>query len=311
MQKTARYIEIILGVFFLVSAGMKAMNVDGFGVAISAYGVIKDPSLVRYVAYSALAIETALGAAFISGWRWKLASFIGAIALTAGFSGLIAYAWLVNGLEDCGCFGDYIKMTPPQSLAKNAALIGVTAFAGFGLRDATDPAFRPGMRARTIAMLGALGVVLIGAIGNLAAPEGPVVTVGENAEHKDIAYQIPSGDQTMDLGIGDYLVVFLNTECEHCMASVPGLNLIDQDERSPKMVALMLGDEDKLDDFILETEPEFTLELFDDLTWAAFIKSAPPIMYYIHDGMIQAFWEWSDDPPAPDVVAQASAAAFE
>ena len=311
MNKASRYIEIMLGLFFFVSAGMKAMNVDGFGIAISAYGVIKDPSLVRFVAYSALAIETALGAAFISGWRWRFLSFIGSIALTAVFSGLIAYAWLVNGLEDCGCFGDYIKMTPPQSLAKNAVLIGVIGFAGFGLRNSVDPAFRPGMRARAMAMLGALGVVLIGAIGNFTGPEGPAVIVGEDADDKDIAFQIASGGGTIDLGVGDYLVVFLNTECEHCMASVPGLNLIEQDGDSPKMVALMLGNDEKLDDFILETEPEFTLELFDDLTWAEFIKSAPPIMYFVQDGMIQEFWEWSDLPPAPDVVAQASASAME
>jgi hypothetical protein len=34
-------------------------------------------------------------------------------------------------------------------------------------------------------------------------------------------------------------------------------------------------------------------------------------MYYIQDGMIRDFWEWSDDPPAPDVVAQAIGAARE
>jgi hypothetical protein len=121
------------------------------------------------------------------------------------------------------------------------------------------------MKARAMAMLGALGVVLIGAIGNVTAPEGPVVVVGDDAADKDIAFQIGSGDQMIDLGVGHYLVVFLNTECEHCMASIPGLNLIEQDDSSPKMVALMLGDEEKLDDFILETEPAFTLELFDDL----------------------------------------------
>ena len=113
------------------------------------------------------------------------------------------------------------------------------------------------------------------------------------------------------MGTGEYLVVFLNTECKHCMASVPGLNLLDGDEELPEMVALMLGDDEKLDDFIIETEPEFSLELFDELTWAKFIKNAPPILYYIEDGMIREFWEWEDDPPGPDVIAVAAGAARE
>jgi hypothetical protein len=306
MDKFARYIEIFLGLFFFASAGMKAMNVDGFGVAISAYGVIKEPSLVRFVAYTALGVETALGAAFIAGLRWKFLSFVGSIALTAVFSGLIAYAWLVNGLEDCGCFGDYVKMTPPQSLAKNAVLIFVTALSGFGLRNSIDPNFTPGMRARGIAMLGAMAVVLIGAVGNMNAPASTALVVGEGSADKDMAFQIASGKTTFDLGSGEHLVVFLNTECEHCMASVSGLNELNADDTLPKMIALMLGDDEKLDDFIIETEPEFSLELFDQLTWTQFIKTAPPTMYFIKDGMIQHDWEWAEEPPTPDEVAEST-----
>lgn len=304
MQKTARYIEILLGLFFFVSAGLKAMNVDGFGVAISAYGVIKEPSLVRIVAYGSLGIETALGAAFIAGWRWKFLSFIGSVLLMVVFSGLIAYAWLVNGLEDCGCFGDYVKMRPPQSLSKNAVLVGVTAFAGFGLRNSIDPAFSPGMKARRIAFIGSLAVVLIGAVSNARLPTGPAVVVSDDAAEKDMAFQITVGDTNVDLGSGEHLVVFLNTECEHCIASVPGLNAINSDETLPVMIALMLGDENRLDDFIIETGPEFALELFDQLTWTQFIKTAPPTMYFLRDGMIQHDWEWPDDPPRPEDVGK-------
>lgn len=302
MLRIARYVELFLGFFFILSAASKAINIDGFGIAISAYGVLKDPQWVRVAAYGSLIAETLLGAAFIAGWRWKGVSFYGASVLTLAFSGLIAYAWLVNGLEDCGCFGDYIKMTPPQSLAKNAVLIGVIAFAGFGLKDAVDSVFTPGFRTRVGAMASALAVVGIGVYGNLTAPEQPQLVVGIDAKNKDIAFQISSGGETIDLGSGEYLVVFLNTECEHCIASVPGLNLLNQEESLPKMVALMLGDDTKLDDFILTAEPEFTAELFDDLTWAKFIKSAPPIMYYVSDGMIEHFWEWEDDPPTVEVV---------
>ena len=63
MVKAARYTEILLGAFFIFSAATKVGNMDGFGVAISAYGVLKDPDLVRLAAYFSLSIETLLGAA--------------------------------------------------------------------------------------------------------------------------------------------------------------------------------------------------------------------------------------------------------
>lgn len=311
MRRTARYIEVFLGLFFLASAGMKALNVDGFGVAISAYGVIKDPDLLRIAAYATLGIETALGAAFVAGWRWKFASFLVSILLTTVFSGLIAYAWLVNGLEDCGCFGDYIKMTPPQSLAKNGVLIALIGFGWFGLRDSGDSEFAPGLGAKAIGLLGAAAVVGGGAYGSLQGGGGPEVVVSDDGGEKDFAYQISSGGSVIDLGAGEHLLVFLNTECEHCMASVPGLNAIDADEALPGMLALMLGDHDKLDDFVIETDPAFAMELFDDLTWAKHIKTAPPILYYIREGMEIESWEWSDDPPAPEVIAEAVSATLE
>lgn len=302
MTKFARYLEIALGLFFFASAAMKAMNVDGFGVAISAYGVLKDPTLVRIAAYASLAIETALGATFIWGWRYKNLSFIGSTALTLVFSGLILYAWQVNGLEDCGCFGDYIKMNPPQSLAKNAVLIVIIIGTAYGLRDPEGEPFKPAIAARLVSRFGVGLVAGIAIFANLSAPEKSTVAVQADAT-KDLSIQFASGSVEVDLGVGQHLVVFLNTECEHCMASVPRLNDLDADDTLPRMTALMLGDEDKLDIFLLETEPTFRMQLMEDLTWMSFIQTAPPIMYYVVDGVFQETWEWENDPPSLDEVS--------
>ncbi len=307
MTKISRYIECALGILFLVSAGMKAMNVEGFGVAISAYGVIKDPSLVLFAAYATLALETALGAALVAGWRGRSLSFIGSILLTAVFSGLITYAWKVNGLEDCGCFGDYLKMTPPQSLTKNAVIIALLLLAWVGLRNAQDVEFRPRIKVQLCGILGAIIVTCIVFTHNtprasVSAPADPT------AAAKDIAFVLPSGDETIDLGTGNYLVAFLNTECEHCKESVPGLNALAADESLPDFIAVMMGDDEKLIDFILETEPAFPTELIDTLSFMEHILIAPPILYYIEDGMKIHHWEWEDEPPAPGEIAHDIAA---
>ena len=80
---------------------------------------------------------------------------------------------------------------------------------------------------------------------------------------------------------------------------MPGLNALANDDALPEMVALMMGDNDSLDEFILLTEPEFTTQLLDELVIMQFIKSAPPILYHVRDGMFLNDWEWEDDPPTP------------
>lgn len=301
MTKIARYIECTLGILFLVSAGMKAMNVDGFGVSISAYGVIKDPSLVRMAAYITLALETILGTALVAGWRVKNLSFIVSIVLTAVFSVLITYAWKVKGLEDCGCFGDYIKMNPPQSLAKNAVIIVLLLLAWLGLRHAKEVEFRPKFKTQGLALLGAISVLLITLFGNSSSNSNVLRPIDSD---KDIAFVFGTDETATDLGTGDYLVAFLNTECDHCKASVPGLQALDNDESLPPFIALMMGNNETLIDFLLETEAGFPTELIDDLSFMEYIITAPPILYHSQDGMMQQHWEWKDDPPTPGTIAQ-------
>lgn len=304
-MKVARMVEIALGLFFLISAGMKAMNVDGFGLAISAYGVIKDPTLVRVAAYGALAVEAILGGAFLTAFRFKNLTFIGSTLLTLVFSGLILYAWQVNGLEDCGCFGDYIKMNPPQSLAKNAVLIAIIIATAYGVRNRSDEPFKAGLAIRMVARFGVGLVAGIMIFANLGQSEAPGIEISNNTD-KDIAIQISLNGEEIDLSVGEHLVVFLNTECDHCMASVPGLNELDGDATLPPMIALMLGDEDKLDTFLIETEATFRMKLMGQLNWASYIKTAPPIMYFVSEGMFEETWEWEDEPPTSAEVSAAT-----
>ena len=133
----ARAVEVLIGLFFVATAAMKAMNVEAFAVQISLYGIVKEPTLVLSAAYIVIGMETLFGAAFLAGWRLKGATYAAAGLLTLVFSGLVLYAWQAKGIEDCGCFGEYISMGPVETLWKNAALVAALAFAWYGTRDMT------------------------------------------------------------------------------------------------------------------------------------------------------------------------------
>lgn len=307
MYRLGRAIEIILGLFFLVTAAMKAWNLEGFGVQISAYGVVKDAGLVTLSAYAAVTIETLLGAALVAGARLKGLTYLAVTGLTLVFSGLILYGWLAKGIEDCGCFGDFIKMGPRTSLAKNGVLLALLAVAWVGVRA---PLGAPKRRRLgwEFAIAGIVAVLVVGLVGQLQARgDAPdvLVQVDDDPEKRKLArFRFEVEGETIDLGEGEYLVAMLSATCEHCQASVPAMNALYNDPDLPRLVALMMGSEEDLEFFRTLTDPQFITQLVRGADFMEFIDTSPPRLLYARDGREMAAWDWLEEAPSVEVVAQ-------
>ena len=74
----------------------------------------------------------ALGIALIVGWRLKLSATV-SLLMMLFFTFLTYYSWYFDAVQDCGCFGDAIKLTPYQSFMKDIiltiALLPILAYA--------------------------------------------------------------------------------------------------------------------------------------------------------------------------------------
>lgn len=306
--KAARWTEIAVGAFFLVSAAAKAFDMDAFGVQISAYNVVKDAEIVRAAAWFALTVEVILGAMLVAGTRVRGLTHIASAAMIAMYSGLIVYAWQFHGLKDCGCLGAWITMGPVESLIKNAVLIAAIAFAWQGTRDPSalaPPSFI--QRRRISAGVLALAVVIIAiasaALGGGKAPAPPMNGAPTDGAKPYAQFVFEADGQTFDLGRGEHLVAFLNATCEHCKASVPGLNKLLEVPTLPPMVALMMGSEEELAAFQAETQPLFSAHLIPPLLFMEFIGTVPPRLSYIREGVGVRHWDWEDDVPEGEIVA--------
>lgn len=315
MVRIGRWVEIALGLFFVASAASKAVDIEAFAVQISLYGVIKAPSLVTAAAYCTLTIETLLGAAFLAGWRLRGLTYAAAAVLTIVFSGLIAFAWRYKGLEDCGCFGDYIKMTPAQSLLKNLVLLIVLAVAWYGTRGisaavASADATKKGRLRLAAALVGMALVVTCGLAGNRTDDSGTPRLIPIQVEDKDRPFQkfqFEIDGQRFNLGEGAYLVAMLNATCDHCRASVETLNDFFLMPELPELVALMLGSDEELEEFRLVTQPLFPIQPIKPLDFFEFIEKAPPRLIVVRDGRRTHAWEWEDEMPALETVLEAVA----
>lgn len=307
MQRMGRVIEVVLGIFFLATAAMKAWNLEGFGVQISAYGVVKDAGLVAVSAYVAVIIETVLGAALVGGVRLKGLTYLATAGLTVVFSGLILYGWLAKGIEDCGCFGDFVQMGPRSSLAKNGVLLGLLGLAWAGVRgvEVVGMSRRLGYR---YAAFGILSVFAVGVVGEVrsSGADGPEIPVanGVAGEGEFARFRFEARGETVDLGKGEYLVALLSATCGHCQESVPALNALYVESDLPQLVALMMGDEDEMADFHALTAPEFITHPLPPLVFMEFMDGPPPRLVHTRDGRETTEWYWVDDAPSVEMVTQ-------
>ena len=99
---------------------MKVLDVAGFQGLIVQYGL----GFFQYLAPLIILLEILIGLALVLGVMQRITAFA-AIFVLLVFTGAYTYGWLVNSVEDCGCFGNLVKSTPTITYIRNVILIAL------------------------------------------------------------------------------------------------------------------------------------------------------------------------------------------
>ena len=317
-----RACRLAVGAIFFLSAGLKALSLTMFAFQISYFGIVRTPWFVEGVAYAVIAFETVLGMALIWGVglrRWSLATAFGATVL---FTLLIVYGWVFKNLQDCGCFGKYLKMTPGISILKNIALIALIwgAWRGEKLRDTRRAANRAGktvVQRGVIAGIAAAMVVLAVVTGIADKAALPELEQKGNATDPKIAqagapqatdsgigfsgFVFDADGKRYDLSKGVYLVAMMSDSCEGCAEIVRTLNEAIQNPDLPPIVSFILGEEATLEKFRASYSPQFPTQLLAPLRFLQYVGDAPPRFILVRDGKQLKYWD-KKVPPEIDIV---------
>ncbi|MGV3538460.1 MAG: BT_3928 family protein [Rufibacter sp.] len=123
---------LVVGALFIFSGLIKLNDPVGTAIKLEEYFEVfsKDFSSVflalkPYALYFSIflsSLEVVLGVALLVRWRTKLVLWL-LFALTLFFTFLTFYSAYFNKVTDCGCFGDFIKLTPWQSFSKDVVLL--------------------------------------------------------------------------------------------------------------------------------------------------------------------------------------------
>ena len=146
MRLLTRGCWLVLGALFIFSGLVKLNDPVGTAYKLEEYFEVfavsvpplagfflwfKDLSRTLSIVLSSL--EVILGAALLLRWYlrqtlWTL------LALLVFFTFLTFYSAAFNKVTDCGCFGDFIKLTPWTSFAKDLFLLGLWVVVFFNQR---------------------------------------------------------------------------------------------------------------------------------------------------------------------------------
>jgi hypothetical protein len=182
--------------------------------------------------------------------------------------------------EHCGCFGEFIKISPSGSLIKNLILMGLTWYLIQNNSSETQGIKRKWLIPSIIALMSFIFVFLWLPVRSV---EGNIFTKYTHFEPTE----------SVDLNSGEYIIAVFNLDCPDCQQAARELGQIDEQLAGfPEIYFLFWGEETvTVEQFFAITftdypYTEITMDEFFDL-----IGEEPPRIYWIRNGEIKQYWD--------------------
>ena len=268
----------LVGLVFLGTGTLKALDSIRFFEQLRRYRLLP-PAWAVPAALLFIALECALGIALVLGLSlWLLPA--AALVLIA-FAALTAWATSTGRVEDCGCYGGLVMLTPAQSLALDGVYVALLAVAWYlAPRD-------PGPAAALWWLVVAVVFVAAG-VASWRSLRAPLVDLGllrvGRAWRRGWLKQY-----ARDVTQGAHFVVFLSRDCPYCKRWVPLLNVIEVQPDLPSVVAIMSLDDDERKGFLAEHLIKFPVT-FMPQSLVSLMVNAYPTAALVENGRVTGKW---------------------
>jgi uncharacterized membrane protein YphA (DoxX/SURF4 family) len=323
---------------FILSGFVKLQDPVGFGYKLDDYwdffnkmaGFFPNEAMKLFSVYIAAFVsvfEVALGFALITGYKMRSTAWF-LLLLLLFFTFLTGLAAFTGELQDCGCFGDALKLEPIQTFGKDILLL-VPGFVIFLNRRRIHPYYR-----RPLPGFATIGSFIVGAGLSLycywhlefldfrgAYKVGQdlcynSVNAGEDGEIFAHDFSFPPGTEPIfcdrNFCKGPWLLIVMydmedhpqeNYEAAATLAKelkikAPGIQVVGGSNTGPSVRT-------KLN---LPFPEDFCWNDFDQKVVRTIIRSSPGYVL-VQDGVVQKKWHYNDMPTAEALARLVGAAA--
>jgi len=244
----------VVAVVFILSAVSKLFPVIQFEFSLAEYSI--PWAMTPFFARTIIGIELVIGLLLLSGYKLRKVTIPSTVVFLLLMTGVLMVRLLRSGNEgDCGCMGQWIAMTPVQSIVKNLILLFMCTI---GYRYAgVYNLFKGRMRFLFPFVF----------IGSLTLPYiiEPVY-IGENYARKNqearkldvsLFYTDNQDEQPKaDLNKGKHIIVFLSVGCPHCKLAAQKMGVMKKMDDKVPFYFFINGTEDKVVAFRKEQKCE-------------------------------------------------------
>ncbi|MBR9915804.1 MAG: DoxX family protein [Algicola sp.] len=139
MKAIVNICRVLVGALFIFSGFIKLNDPLGFSYKLQeyfSYDVLDIPSLMPYalgISVFVVIFEVILGVFLLIGYKPKFTVW-SLLLMIVFFTFLTFYAAYFEKVKDCGCFGDFLKLSPWQSFWKDVILLVMILVLFFGHR---------------------------------------------------------------------------------------------------------------------------------------------------------------------------------
>lgn len=281
-------LRILLGSVFIFSGIVKLYPIEPFEFNFVEIGV-SSWAFAPYFARGVIAFEVFLGLLLISGYNLKRITLPATFALLVLFTGYLFFQLYKEGnVDNCGCFGTFLEMTPIQSIVKNAVLLALTIYLFFA---------KPHILAYSkwwMAVIPALCSVSTVFILNM--PDSywvknykPDYKTGEiDYDHLPRTF---SNGETVEMNKGKKLLLFFSVSCPHCKQAAQKISIMKK--RNPNLPAYVFfwGAPQGLYPFIKETKLDLPYAFYNHLNFMKIVDGAVPAIMIVENGKVLVRWD--------------------
>lgn len=276
-NKIVLTLRIFIGLIFVLSAYTKFIAPGIVEIILVDHGIVHNKETAAIIVRLLVGLEFGIGLLFLQPYFLKKISIPIASVFLIGFTAYLVYTgFILKDSQNCGCFGEMIKMSPVESIVKNIVLLGLLVV----LYRTADAEKKNLFIPLTVVVLSVAAVLIFLPTKN---PSDFIFSKYTNFV----------GEGRVDLTSGKKIVAVFNLECDHCREVAKEIaEMKKQDSTIPQMYVLFFKEaENTPESFGKLTNSNFPYAMIGVKEFFDLIGSSPPRLYWLNNGQIKEYWD--------------------
>lgn len=245
-------LTVLLGLVFIFSGLTKLYPIELFELTFIDLGVANWQT-APFISRLFIGMEFFLGIMLIFNIKLRKFTLKATIALLVAFTIYLFIQMFVEGNKgNCKCFGNFLVMTPLESIIKNLVMIAVAAFLYFMRHDITYR-FQ-----KLLIILGIISSLSLPFILNppdfIASYRFQEETTGYKLEMDTLYTSTDLIPPKVDLRKGKHIIAFMSLTCKHCRVAAYKMHIINKENPDIPFYFILNGKEENLKSFFDDTK---------------------------------------------------------